>query len=189
VEIKELGLGLVSYSNVIKDNTIIDSLVNDNELVWKKAAVLSNNKSIKDYNSRDTDISRIPYSKNMLDETSSKNKLSNLLTQSFSPAINDYFNRYKVYTENHYEYSLLRYGVGQKFDEHVDQVPGVDRTISLVYFINDNYEGGTITFQALDVSIKPKSNQLIIFPSNYIYRHSVEEVTSGIRYSVVTWLV
>jgi predicted 2-oxoglutarate/Fe(II)-dependent dioxygenase YbiX len=58
----------------------------------------------------------------------------------------------------------------------------------LVYYLNDDYTGGEINFSILGIKIKPVKNQLIIFPSNYIYRHSVEEVTKGTRYSVVTWL-
>jgi predicted 2-oxoglutarate/Fe(II)-dependent dioxygenase YbiX len=55
------------------------------------------------------------------------------------------------------------------------------------YFLNDNYEGGEIEFDHFNLKIKPKENQAVFFPSNYVYSHKVHPVTEGIRYSVVGW--
>jgi Rps23 Pro-64 3,4-dihydroxylase Tpa1-like proline 4-hydroxylase len=55
------------------------------------------------------------------------------------------------------------------------------------FFLNDDYEGGEIEFTRFGLSIKPKANQAVFFPSNYVYSHSVNSVVSGVRYSIVGW--
>jgi len=39
-----------------------------------------------------------------------------------------------------------------------------------------------------DITFKPKANQMIVFPSNFMYKHSVSPVIEGERYAVVSWL-
>ena len=36
-------------------------------------------------------------------------------------------------------------------------------------------------------TVEKKANRMIIWPSNFLYPHSVKPVTEGIRYSVVSW--
>jgi predicted 2-oxoglutarate/Fe(II)-dependent dioxygenase YbiX len=60
--------------------------------------------------------------------------------------------------------------------------------MSTIFYMNDDYEGGEIEFPRFNVSHKPEKNELIIFPSTYVYNHSVLPVTSGTRYAVVSWL-
>jgi predicted 2-oxoglutarate/Fe(II)-dependent dioxygenase YbiX len=91
-------------------------------------------------------------------------------------------------TTGHEGYTILKYSVDQKFNLHVDDHPDFTRRVSMVYYPNDDYEGGEITFNNFDITYKPKSNELIIFPSNFMYSHSVSPVTSGTRYAVVTWI-
>ena len=62
------------------------------------------------------------------------------------------------------------------------------RRVSVVYYFNDDYEGGEIVFPRFNVEIKPKANQLALFPANYMYNHNVKEITKGTRYSMVNWL-
>ena len=63
--------------------------------------------------------------------------------------------------------------------------------MSCIYFINDDYEGGDLHFKypnSDDVTvIQKKRNRIIVWPSNFLYPHSVKEVTKGERYSVVAW--
>ena len=57
----------------------------------------------------------------------------------------------------------------------------------IFYFLNDNYEGGEIIIA--DTIYKPKKNSAIIFPSNFMFPHSVNQVIEGTRYSIITWLM
>ena len=40
-----------------------------------------------------------------------------------------------------------------------------------------------------DTIYKPKKNSAIIFPSNFMFPHSVNQVIEGTRYSIITWLM
>jgi len=60
--------------------------------------------------------------------------------------------------------------------------------VSLVGYLNDNYDGGEIAFDMYDIKVKPDAGDLIIFPSNYMFMHKAMPVTSGVKYSIVTML-
>lgn len=83
------------------------------------------------------------------------------------------------------DYQVARYSPGQFFKEHVDATIEFPRKISTLLYLNDNYEGGTITFTKLNVSIKPEKNTMLIFPSNEDFAHSADPVISGTKYVVV----
>jgi predicted 2-oxoglutarate/Fe(II)-dependent dioxygenase YbiX len=57
--------------------------------------------------------------------------------------------------------------------------------MSAVGLSNDNYKGGE--FVICGEELKLKAGSLLIFPSNYVYPHSVKPVISGTRYSFVSW--
>ena len=85
-------------------------------------------------------------------------------------------------------YMLLRYKTGDYVKKHVDTSSDQHRTRSCSLILNDDYEGGEITF--FDGQIKPnlKRGDLLIFPSSFTYPHQVLPVTSGTRYSIITWI-
>jgi len=55
------------------------------------------------------------------------------------------------------------------------------RDISTVFYPNSIFTGGDLHFKHLDVTIQPKPNTFVVFPSSELYTHKVEKVTSGIR--------
>jgi predicted 2-oxoglutarate/Fe(II)-dependent dioxygenase YbiX len=63
-----------------------------------------------------------------------------------------------------------------------------DRDLSTVLFLNDEFEGGYLSFPDLRIKIKPEPGLLICFPSSRWYTHCVEPVISGNRYTLVTWM-
>lgn len=98
-----------------------------------------------------------------------------------------YFDTTFTYQE---PYSLLKYEGETKdhYDAHYDGGPATGRWISAIIYLNDDYEGGYIHFPDHNIAIKPKAGTLMIFPSNYAYRHIAHEVTSGTKYAIVTWI-
>lgn len=54
-------------------------------------------------------------------------------------------------------------------------------------YINDDYTGGNIRFNAFDYTYHPKPGDLICFPSDHRNIHTAEPVTSGFRYAIVSW--
>ena len=96
---------------------------------------------------------------------------------------------------------LLCYGVGGHYQPHIDgegvwTAPDqtqlwrktVDRDLSMVLYLNDEFEGGDFVFSDLHIRIRPEPGMLVCFPSNRYYTHGVEPVTKGNRYSMVTWM-
>ena len=95
---------------------------------------------------------------------------------------------YKIGSDSHDTYGILKYGSGQQFTNHIDDSPKYHRRISTVYYLNENYTGGEINFPRFNITFKPKANQMLMFPSTYVYNHSVSPVIEGKRYAVVSWL-
>jgi len=54
-------------------------------------------------------------------------------------------------------------------------------------FLNNDYDGGE--FQVSNSLFSPSKGSSIIFPSNFMYPHSVDKITKGTRWSIVTWLM
>ena len=85
-------------------------------------------------------------------------------------------------------WDILKYGVGQKFNRHHDDDGDFKSRISLVCYLNDDYSGGELYFHHLGITIKPKENDLVIFPSSFLFSHSTKPVISGTRYAITRFL-
>lgn len=86
--------------------------------------------------------------------------------------------------------SLIRYGNGHKFEEHVDSYGGAPRILSVSILLNNDYRGGELCFwQGQYTSPADGTGDAIVFPSNFCFPHEVKPVTDGIRYVLVIWLV
>jgi len=85
-------------------------------------------------------------------------------------------------------FNLLKYSGGQEYKAHADGGTSTKRAISPILYLNNNYEGGEIEFVNFGLKLKPKPGMLVLFPSNYPYRHIAHPVTSGTKYAIVTWL-
>jgi len=107
-----------------------------------------------------------------------------------SLALQNYKEMFRIDQEikNTEPYGLLRYSSGEHYGFHYDGGTGSKRSISVLIYLNDNYEGGEIEFPNFKLKIKPKAGTLILFPSNYAYGHIAHPVTSGTKYVIVTWL-
>ena len=107
-----------------------------------------------------------------------------------SLAVKNYIENFEIGEEiKHVEpYGLLRYSSGQQYVRHYDGGTGSSRSISVLIYLNDEYEGGEIEFPHFNLKIKPKAGTLILFPSNYAYSHIAHPIISGTKYAIVTWL-
>ena len=79
-----------------------------------------------------------------------------------------------------------RYGKDGHYSIHSDS-RGSERVLSGILYLNDEYKGGELNFQHQDITLKPKSGSLILFPSNYIYIHQSLPVLEGSKYIVLSW--
>jgi len=117
-------------------------------------------------------------------------ELDNLYTKIVFTRLGSYKEKFGIGEDlyNPENFQLLKYEVGQYFHSHYDSYPAVNRSISVLIYLNDDYEGGEIEFVNFDIKIKPKAGTLIMFPSNYPYRHIAHPVISGTKYAVSTFL-
>jgi hypothetical protein len=88
----------------------------------------------------------------------------------------------------HENYQLLKYSPGEYYQAHYDGATDIARCVSALCYLNDDYEGGELEFTNFNVKIKPLPGMLILFPSNYAYRHVAHPIKSGTKYSLVTWI-
>ena len=109
--------------------------------------------------------------------------------------ISQEFNKYPVpgtYRTNCFREGIqvLRYKEGQYYKWHSDQATDkttreINRTISMVLYLTDDFEGGRTHF--IHRYYKPKAGQVLIFPSNWCFPHECEPVTKGVKIAAVTW--
>tara|TARA_Y100001973_G_scaffold71144_1_gene103730 strand:- start:131 stop:772 length:642 start_codon:yes stop_codon:yes gene_type:complete len=64
----------------------------------------------------------------------------------------------------------------------------MDRDVSFLFYLNDQYGGGELEFTDLGLTIKPKKGMMIAFPSYKEFAHRVHPVTWGHRYTLVSWV-
>jgi len=109
----------------------------------------------------------------------------NLKQYKFDANILDYEYR------NIFDIEILKYENTGFYTWHVDHFATVPRTMSCILLLNNDYEGGNLCFRNPDGSgeweVEVKPNRMIIWPSNFLYPHTVKAVTKGKRYSVVAW--
>ena len=86
-------------------------------------------------------------------------------------------------------YELLKYQKGGFYTQHVDSFTEIPRTISCSFILNDNFKGGEFSFFNNTLVYSLKKGSAIMFPSNFLYPHSVLPVIKGRRYSIVTWFL
>jgi hypothetical protein len=109
----------------------------------------------------------------------------NLRQYKFDANILDYEYR------NIFDIGILKYENTGFYTWHTDHFAAVPRTMSCILLLNNDYEGGNLCFRNPDGSgeweVEVKPNRMIIWPSNFLYPHTVKPVTKGTRYSVVAW--
>jgi predicted 2-oxoglutarate/Fe(II)-dependent dioxygenase YbiX len=81
---------------------------------------------------------------------------------------------------------INRQKIGEGMDEHCDMGSRSSLLRSMLFYINDDYEGGELYFPALNFEYKPKAGDFITFPSYEKYTHGVRPVLSGSNRYVVS---
>jgi len=92
---------------------------------------------------------------------------------------------------------ILRYKAGGHYALHTDSdhwsaaqgawVKGLDRDISLLLYLNDDFTGGELEFPVFNYTYQPRPGDLLFFPSDFRYRHQANAVQSGVRYAIASW--
>lgn len=86
-------------------------------------------------------------------------------------------------------FELLRYRTGGYYRRHTDSFKRVPRSLSCSFALNDDFDGGAWAFFDGSHTLQPPKGSIVLFPSNFMFPHEILEVTNGIRYAVVTWMI
>jgi hypothetical protein len=88
--------------------------------------------------------------------------------------------KYNLETSN---IPVKKWQVGASMGPHADGYDGdASLAFSLVCYLNEDYEGGEISFPKHNITIKPKKGSLIMFPSQNPFIHEVKPIINGDRY-------
>lgn len=203
MEFKQLALGVVEYTNIIKDPS----------LIIKKIEDLENKRSLEegytsefvkpwvawDYDNGQKEKTIFCWQKFLpKPEDISKNDIfyedqffiSSELFGALDVALSHYFSLYPYAQKNiksrEKTMHLLKYKESGFLPAHSDH--GISsRVLSALLYLNDDYEGGNLIFPHAGLNIKPKAGTILFFPSNYVYVHEVEAITKGTRYALPNW--
>jgi len=178
------------YDEVLPWNVLSNLIRFANVSNFNEARIGSNAENVTDFNVRrtytlglsntDASISKVHWF-NLLQFYFNKN----LKQFKFDANILDYEYR------NIIDIEILKYENTGFYTWHVDHFADIPRTMSCILLLNNDYEGGNLCFRNPDGSeeweVDVKPNRMIIWPSNFLFPHTVKPVTKGKRYSVVAW--
>jgi hypothetical protein len=180
---KEIAPGIVIIENAIDNSDhLIDLGVNRQD--WEPSTVVTNDGGHGvDLNARVADVLNVE-----------ANLQHEIEWFSLAKTFWDYGNEYgSIYTAPFSRIEgaqMLRYQTNRgHYDTHTDSGPHTPRIFSAVLYLNDVEEGGETYFPVFDVSVKPEKNKLVLFPANYMYRHSALPAISNEKFCIVTWYV
>ena len=169
---------------------------------------------VKVYNTPDTDAlyqhlqNTMHHRGEWTDNAGNITGYQNLSTADMSMEYRDQVNQWAIDTSNKYcqDFNITltqcspirvnRYDTGDHMDEHPDHIYSLfDGTvkgipvISMVGFVNDDYKGGEFVFNLGDreEKFKLKAGEVLVFPSAFPWRHRVDPVTQGTRFTWVSW--
>lgn len=196
-KIDDLGSGIYVYRNLLKKelniidrlNSVLGSPDSNKQFRWNPAFV-GYNELIPEYR----DCEDFKYDKKLIQgiETDESLILQDLWQDCYNLkkiAVDDYCAKHNIQELRYWEvFNFVKYNKGQHFSYHHDHGFSYNCTVSLVAYVNDDYEGGGLHFKKQDLLYKPVAGDLVIFPSNYMYPHRAMPVESGTKYSIVTML-
>ena len=118
----------------------------------------------------------------------------NLLVHLFMSLTIDYFNKHNFVDrvlDSDMEIVILKYEKTDFYKPHSDHHKFTPRNISFTFILNDGFTGGEFNFyfnNTSEMKIQNKKNMCILFPSNFIFAHSIQPITQGTRYAIVGWM-
>jgi predicted 2-oxoglutarate/Fe(II)-dependent dioxygenase YbiX len=173
----------------IVTSELCDAIVNEfsNEEEWEKTVVGEGRVDDK-IRSAETIILSFPH---VIEKNSEvRAKLDKCVFASAELAIKKYNEKFPLaLIQEDSGYELLRYKEDQFYIQHTDSFKARPRAVSCSFALNDDYEGGEFAFFDRELVYRLKKGSCIMFPSNFMYPHEIMPVTSGTRYSIITWFI
>jgi len=189
-------------NNVQCNITHIDELLKTNDKLYYKFSTDSHKykEIIKNINSKKSFY------------TNKLNGITNNIIQQYNSNINDIILKIKNIMSNvnkhiifdHHTGFILRKIYGET-RIHIDNISEIYENVnfikenkkgdykmirnsSMVFTLNDDYEGGMFNFPYYDITVKLKKGSVIIFPPFWTHEHQVYKVENNTyRYTLSTW--
>ena len=125
---------------------------------------------------------------------STKNDLNKLVDDTAFKYVKElkmpWFDKYQGFSHVRFN----KYAENKKMALHADHIHSMfdgERKgipiLSVLGVLNDDYEGGE--FVLCGEPLEKKKGSAVVFPSNFMFPHEVQKVTSGDRYSIMTWIL
>jgi hypothetical protein len=197
VEFIELAPGIVKCTNVLLEiedfyKDLEDAIQVSKLVEWTPATAFDNNGNPLPADQLLRDVDSIGISFNYPDNPenfrdAALKELSTYFSNRFIPILGEYSRNYGIELSEFDTYQVLKYSVGQRFGNHMDESAIYHRRVSMIYYPNDDYQGGEIEFPRFNVKVKPDKCDLIIHPSTFVYNKIIHPVTEGTKYEVTLW--
>jgi Rps23 Pro-64 3,4-dihydroxylase Tpa1-like proline 4-hydroxylase len=115
----------------------------------------------------------------------------NCLKSALEVAGKDYATKLNIEYVEPQPISISKYKTGSFMGCHVDDYEQNDTAplMSAVLYLNDDYEGGELSFPDQKVLIKPLAGSIVVFPSVEPFYHQSMPVLSGTKYMVPAFWV
>lgn len=110
-----------------------------------------------------------------------------VLQEAIFPDLKNYVEDYAQNNLVMDTFALVKYTEGQFFAEHSDGVANFGRALSIVIYLNDDYEGGELYFRNQNLTMKPVAKSMVMFPSTDEFLHEAKPVISGTKYAIVSF--
>lgn len=181
---EELAPTVLLYKNVVDDCEKILLACNDDNFYWDDASVAVGRTP------EETEVDKkIRDTKNVSIVTSiDKDIMWFDLVQKIWKRSNHYALKFNISFSEMETPQLLFYSKGQGFYKaHSDSGPAMPRIFSSVLYLNDVEEGGETYFPYFDLTVRPKAGDMVVFPSNFTFKHEARSPISDDKYVIVSW--
>jgi predicted 2-oxoglutarate/Fe(II)-dependent dioxygenase YbiX len=130
----------------------------------------------------------------IVEQGESAAQVTDLVRRAYCGPIENFFKRRLRWFERP---QILRYQPGGFYRTHSDADAWVkpeqrwnrvlDRDLSLLIYLDDNYQGGELVFPNFNFRLRPRAGMLVAFPADYRYLHGAMPVITGARHVIVSW--
>ena len=181
------------YDNFLNKEQLQDLLNFTVKQNFQKGLIANENDKKEEQNkSRIVDILELSPTSQSMTNVVWFNVLKKLIKEKYTKYVENFHKDYLI-SSGMYPLQILRYSSGGQHTPHVDHCGMYPRTLSVVVFLNDDYTGGELIFPKHDnlniyLKVDKKPGRCVIFPSNFLFPHTVTPIETGTRYSFITWL-
>lgn len=116
-----------------------------------------------------------------------------MLNYPINHALDNYCEEFKFTIKTHTNPRINKYSIGNEIESHYDHITSIFNeskkgipVVSIVGLLNDDFQGGEFYIWK-DMHINLEAGDLLLFPSVFMYPHRVTPITSGTRWSFVSW--